>query len=37
MWNALGTCYDKLGKRIESSKCLEKAEAFKDHEGISLY
>lgn len=37
MWNALGTCYEKLGKKEESAKCLEKAETFKDHEGISLF
>lgn len=37
MWNALGNCFDKIGKFVESSKCLEKAEVFKDHEGISLF
>ena len=37
MWNAIGQCYERLGKDMESSKCLEKAETFKDHEGISLF
>ncbi len=37
MWNALGNCYKKLDKEFASSKCLEKALVFKDHEGISLF
>ena len=37
MWNALGYCYKKLEKQQAAAHCLEKAEVFKDHEGISLF
>lgn len=37
MWNAVGNCYEKIGKWIEAAKCFEKSESLKDQEGISLF
>ena len=37
MWCALAGCYEKMGKSDETSKCLEKAEKYKDKEGLVLH
>ena len=37
MWNAIGNCYKRMEKPEVSRYCLEKAEALKDAEGISLF
>ncbi len=37
MWNAMGTCYEKLGKVNEATRCYERAECGKDKEGIALF
>lgn len=37
MWNAMSNCYDKMGKAVEAKKCSERAERFKDKEGIALH
>jgi len=37
MWAAMGGCYEKMGKKQESVKCLEKAERYNDKEGIALH
>lgn len=37
MWAAMGGCYEKMGKKEESVKCLEKAERYNDKEGIALH
>jgi anaphase-promoting complex subunit 8 len=37
MWNALGNCYEKMDRREEAAKCHERAERFKDKEGIALH
>ena len=37
MWNAMGNCYEKLNKDVEASKCFERAEGFKDKEGVALH
>mmetsp|Transcript_17933 Transcript_17933/g.20715 ORF Transcript_17933/g.20715 Transcript_17933/m.20715 type:complete len:118 (+) Transcript_17933:549-902(+) len=36
MWSALGECYQNIKNR-DASKCFEKAEKFKDTEGIALF
>ena len=33
----MGGCYEKMGKKSESAKCLEKAERYNDKEGIALH
>lgn len=33
MWNAMGNCYDKMDKKLEATKCYERAESCKDKEG----
>jgi anaphase-promoting complex subunit 8 len=37
MWNAMGNCYEKMDKKEEAIKCHERAERFKDKEGIALH
>jgi anaphase-promoting complex subunit 8 len=37
MWNAMGNCYEKMDRREEAAKCHERAERFKDKEGIALH
>jgi len=37
MWNAMGNCYEKMDRREEAAKCHEKAERYKDKEGIALH
>ena len=37
MWNALSKCYKAMGKNAEAMKCNERAERFKDKEGIALH
>jgi len=37
MWAALGSCYEKLGKKAEAVKCQERSTRSKDREGISLF
>jgi len=37
MWNAMGNCYEKLGKKNEATRCYERAENGKDKEGIALF
>jgi anaphase-promoting complex subunit 8 len=37
MWNAMSNCYEKMDKNIEAKKCSERAERFKDKEGIALH
>lgn len=37
MWNALSKCYKSMGKNAEAMKCNERAERFKDKEGIALH
>jgi len=37
MWNALSNCYDKMDKKMEAKKCSERAERFRDKEGIALH
>jgi anaphase-promoting complex subunit 8 len=37
MWNAMGTCYEKMDRKEEAVKCHEKAEKYKDKEGIALH
>jgi len=37
MWNAMSNCYDKMDKKAEAKKCSERAERFKDKEGIALH
>jgi anaphase-promoting complex subunit 8 len=37
MWNAMSNCYKKLGKVEEAKRCSERAERFKDKEGIALH
>ena len=37
MWTALGTCYEKLGKKAEALKCQQRATRSKDREGIALF
>jgi len=37
MWAAMGGCYEKMGRKEESVKCLEKAERYNDKEGIALH
>lgn len=37
MWNAMGNCYDKMDRREEAAKCHERAERFKDKEGIAMH
>jgi anaphase-promoting complex subunit 8 len=37
MWNAMGNCYDKMDRKEEAAKCLERAARFKDKEGIALH
>jgi len=33
MWNAMGNCYEKMGRKNEAIKCYERAEAEKDKDG----
>ena len=37
MWNAMGNCYEKMDRKEEAVKCHERAERFKDKEGIALH
>lgn len=37
MWNAIGTCFDKMDCKKEAEKCYGRGEALDDHEGISLF
>jgi anaphase-promoting complex subunit 8 len=37
MWNAMSNCYNKMGKKAEAKRCSERAERFKDKEGIALH
>jgi len=37
MWNAMGTCFERINKKFEAVKCFEKAESCKDKEGIALF
>ena len=37
MWNAMSNCYNKMGKKSEARRCSERAERFKDKEGIALH
>jgi anaphase-promoting complex subunit 8 len=37
MWNAMGNCYEKMDRKAEAIKCHERAERFKDKEGIALH
>ncbi len=37
MWNAMGSCYHKMDKHNESSRCYERAESCKDREGIAIH
>jgi anaphase-promoting complex subunit 8 len=37
MWNAMGTCYLKMDRKEEAARCHERAERFKDKEGIALH
>lgn len=37
MWNAMGSCYEKIGKGTEAQKCYERAECSKDREGIAIH
>lgn len=37
MWNALSKCYKSMSKTAEAMKCNERAERFKDKEGIALH
>lgn len=37
MWNAMSNCYNKMGKKAEARRCSERAERFKDKEGIALH
>lgn len=37
MWTSLAQCYNKLNKKWEAIKCLEKAINCKDKEGIALF
>ena len=37
MWNAMSNCYSKMGKKAEARRCSERAERFKDKEGIALH
>jgi anaphase-promoting complex subunit 8 len=30
MWNAMGTCYEKINKGAEAQKCFQRAECSKD-------
>ena len=33
----MGNCYDKMDRREEAAKCHERAERFKDKEGIAMH
>ena len=37
MWSAMGECYQNIKKTQDAAKCYERAERFKDSEGIALY
>ena len=37
MWNAMGSCYEKMGKGTEAEKCYKRAECSKDREGIAIH
>jgi len=37
MWTAMCNCYNKMGKKAEALRCNERAERFKDKEGIALH
>ena len=37
MWNAMSNCYKRMGKTAEAMRCTERAERFKDKEGIALH
>jgi len=37
MWNAMGCCYDKMGKANEAQRCYTRAENSKDREGIAIH
>jgi anaphase-promoting complex subunit 8 len=37
MWSAMASCYDRMDKKVETKKCLERAENCKDREGIALH
>ena len=37
MWNAMGCCYEKMGKNNEARRCYERAENSKDREGIAIH
>ena len=37
LWVALATCYEKMGKTNEATKCYERAERIKDREGVVLH
>lgn len=37
MWNAMSGCYERMDKKAEAKKCSERAERFKDKEGIALH
>lgn len=37
MWSTIGNLYQKMESHVEAMKCLEKAEALKSFDGVSLY
>lgn len=37
MWNAMGSCYERMEKKNEAAKCYERAENSKDKECIALH
>ena len=37
MWVAIAGCYEKMDRKDEATKCLEKGELSKDKEGIALH
>ena len=37
MWAALATCYEKLDKREEQIKCMQRVERVKDKEVVALH
>ena len=37
MWSAMAGCYEKMDKKIDATKCYDRAERYKDKEGIALH
>ena len=37
MWNAMGSCYEKISKPSEAQKCYQRAESSRDREGIAMH